>query len=161
MRSGLFDDVPFKDKVVGWSIIGLPLATLAVLGAIFLRPDPIDKQVVEGCYVADGAPSLDIQRELIHIIGERQQSFRYEAEPFKEGYHLVVRPALNLAPLPGGGYAFKEERGIGYFWSLLPRASDRTRDMRKPTDYGGRFQIVASDGQTIVYTRTDGRNTCR
>lgn len=73
---------------------------------------------------------------------------------------MVVRPALNLAPLPGGGYAFKEERGIGYFWSLLPRASDRSRDMRKPTDYGGRFQIVARDGQTIVYTRTDERNIC-
>lgn len=60
MRSGLFDDVRFKDKVVGWSIVGIPLATLAILGAIFLRPDPIDKQLVEGCYVADGSPSLDI-----------------------------------------------------------------------------------------------------
>ena len=121
MRSGLFDDVPLKDKVIGWSIIGLPLATLAVLGLIFLRPDPIDKKLVEGCYVADNSPSLDIQRDQILIIGDAQHAFRYEAEPFKEGYHLLVSPALNLAPLPNGGYAFQERRGIGYFWSLLPR----------------------------------------
>lgn len=160
MRSGLFDDVPFKAQVIGWSIIGVPLATLAVLGFVFLRPDPIDKQLVEGCYVADGSPSLDIQRDLIRIIGDAQHSFRYEAEPFKEGYHLVVRPALNLAPLPSGGYAFQQERGIGYFWSLLPRTGDRTRDVRKPTDYGGRFQVIARDGQTVIYTRTDRRNAC-
>jgi hypothetical protein len=33
---------------------------------------------------------------------------------------LAVNPALGLHPISTGGYDFLPDRGIGYFWELLP-----------------------------------------
>jgi hypothetical protein len=160
MMASLFQDVPFKAKIIGWGIIVLPLATLALLAAIFLRPAAIDQRLMWGCYVAEDAPPLDIRSDAIHIIEPARRTFSYLAEPSKTSYQLNVRPALWLTREPNGRYAFSETRGVGFFWPLLP-APGRNRDrVRHPQEYAGRF-AVAADGRTVIYGRTSDTRACR
>jgi hypothetical protein len=160
MAVSLFQDVPLKSKIIGWGIIVAPLASLFLLGAIFLRPDPIDQRLVWGCYVADGAPALAVQGNLIRVLDGKRRSLNYVAEPYKEGYRLMVQPALYLVPSAGGGYTFTQGRGIGYFWPLLARGSDEPRKVRSPQDYGGRLSLIASDGTQVIYVRLGNRKVC-
>lgn len=144
--------------IIGWGIIGVPLATLFVLGALFLRPEPISRQQVIGCYTAAGAPTLRIRSDAIYVGNDRQASFTYIAEPYKAGYHLTVSPASGLHPISDGRYAFSPDRGIWYFWELLPKGA--ASHMRALDDYSGRFEIIAADGSLVVYSRTDAATKC-
>lgn len=156
--TGFFARTPIKTQLVGWGIILGPLLLLVVLGALFLRAEPIERTAVFGCYAAQGAPTLDILPDRIRIGGLGSQAFNYSVEPAKDGYRISVRPALELSPVSQGEYAFKAERGIGYFWPLLKADSDDPRDTRNPGDFGGRFRIIARDGAAIIYSRSaDGR----
>lgn len=157
---GFFEGASSKDKLIGVSIIAVPLALLVALAFAFLHPDPIKRETVLGCYVAKGSPPLDVQLDRIRIVGSNR-SFDYVAEPSKEGYRLTVRPALSLRPVGVGRYAFMQDRrGIGYFWPLLTVKSDDPRYMREPNDYGGRFQIIAMDSQPIIYSRVSANVGC-
>jgi hypothetical protein len=144
--------------LLGWSIIGVPLAALVVLGMIFLRPEPISRQLVMGCYVAGRAPDLAIKSDRIAILDESGRFFTYIAEPYKAGYHLTVQPALGLRREATGGYSFVQTRGIGFFWELLPKAP--AKRMRAPDQYSGRFEIIADDGTSVVYERSNSSDHC-
>lgn len=157
-RDGFFEGARARDMVIGWGIIGVPLAMLIVLGAIALKPDPISRQQVLGCYTAAGAPTLRIRPDAIYIVYDRQRSFNYVAEPYKAGYHLAVAPALGLHPTSPGRYVFAQDRGVGYFWELLPKSG--ASRMRAPGDYSGSFEIIAADGASIVYSRARGESGC-
>lgn len=117
---GFFEGAKARDMVIGWGILGAPIAALLLLGALFLKTEPIRRQQVIGCYTAAGAPTLHIRFDAIYVGDSRQSSFTYIAEPYKAGYHLAVNPALGLHPISTGGYDFLPDRGIGYFWELLP-----------------------------------------
>lgn len=155
-----FEGVSSKDMLIGVSIFVIPFAVLIVLAVVFLRAEPIKRETVLGCYVAEGSPPLDVQLDRIRIVGS-DRSFDYVAEPAKEGYRLTVRPALSLRPVGVGGYAFvQDQRGLGYFWPLLTQKSVNPRYMREPKDYGGRFQIIAIDLQPIIYSRVAANAGC-
>lgn len=159
MAASLFQDIPLKTKVIGWGIIFVPLAALALISAIFLRPEPIDQRLVWGCYVAHDAPPIDIRKDVIYIIEPARRTFSYTAEPSKTSYQLNVRPALLLEHAPTGQHQFLPARGIGFFWPLLP-ASRKNRDrVRHPEEYGGRIEIAA-EGGGVVYARTSDANAC-
>lgn len=158
--SGEFDRVSLKDKIIGISIIALPLAFLFILAVIFLRPIPITPAAVVGCYQSEGSPSLDLQSGAIQISEPQRRSFNYIVEPAKIGYRLTVTPALALEPVDGGTYVFRAQRGEGYFWPLLVASSDDPGRMREPKDYGGRFQVTATNGASIVYHRVRGSRVC-
>lgn len=136
-----------------------PLLVLLVLGALFLRPDPIDPRTVWGCYRLEGAPPLSVKPDRIDILDGTGRSFSYLAEPSKEGYQLSVRPALRLERAANGQYDFKEARGIGYFWPLLTAFSDNPREVRSPDHFGGRISI-ASDGAPTIYVRSATHERC-
>lgn len=160
MAASLFRDVPLKAKVIGWGIIFMPLAALALIAAIFLRPEPIDQRLVWGCYVAHDAPPLDIRKDVIYIIEPARRTFSYIAEPSKTRYQLNVRPALLLERAPTGQYQFLPTRGIGFFWPLLPAFGKNRDRVRHPEEYGGRIEIAA-DGGGVVYARTGDADACR
>lgn len=158
--TGFFNRVSRRDRFIGWSIIAVPVIALTALGAIFLRPVSISVDVVLGCYTALGAPSLDVRRGSIRIDEPQHRTFTYVAEPAKVGYHLAVAPAMSLRAKGSGQYEFKkDQRGIGYFWPLLTSNSDNPEYVRTPSDFGGRFQLIADDGERVVYTRTQ-RQSC-
>ncbi|WOK35667.1 hypothetical protein [Sphingomonas sp. C3-2] len=156
MAASLFEDVPFKAKVIGWGIISIPLAALAFLGATFLRPAPIEQKLVWGCYTANDAPPIIIENSEIRIIDGTQRSLSYVAGPDKHGYILTVRPALILKVSGDGSYRFEQRRGTGYFWRLLTESSD---NLRKPEDFGGRIN-VAAEGGPAIYVRSKDGNSC-
>ncbi|MBB5985402.1 hypothetical protein [Sphingobium lignivorans] len=160
MAASLFHDVPLKAKVIGWGIIFIPLATLVLLGAIFLRPEAIDQRLVWGCYVARDAPPLDIREDAIYIIEPARRRFSYVAEPSKTSYQLNVRPALLLKREPTGRYAFASTQGTGFFWPLLPALGNNRDRVRHPQEFAGRIQ-VAADGADVVYSRTSDADACR
>lgn len=152
--TGFFDGASPRDRLIGWSIILVPIMTLVALGAIFLRPTPISADAVLGCYTAIGAPSLDVRRDSIRIDEPQTRTFTYVAEPAKVGYRLTVAPAMSLRAKGSGRYLFvQDERGTGYFWPLLTTRSDDPQYMREPLDYGGRFQLIADDSEPVIYTR--------
>jgi hypothetical protein len=157
-RQGFFEGARARDLVIGWGIIGVPIATLIVLGAVFLKPEPIPREQVFGCYIAMGAPSLRIRSDAIYIGDDRQGSFTYIAEPYKAGYHLTVSPALGLHPTKDGRYVFFPDRGIGYLWELLPKGT--ASRMRVPDDYSGRFEVIAANGTSVVYSRNGAAARC-
>ena len=161
MVASLFQDVPFKAKAIGWGIIVIPLATLALLGAMFLRPQPIDQRLVWGCYVSDNAPALVVEAGKILILDGQGRSLSYIAEPYKAGFRLTVQPALRLRPSAEGRYHFEQGPGIGYFWPLLAADSDNPREVRIPGDFGGRLSLIAADGTPIIYVRSSDRDGCR
>lgn len=158
--NGFFDLIGCKHLAVGAGIIFGPLAILVVVGVIFLQPEPIAREAVTGCYTAPGAPSLAIEWDLIRIGEPEARTFEYVAEPDKTGYRLSVKPALGLEPVGARQYAFVQQRGTGYFWTVLPADSSARSRLRKPEDYGGRFEIVARDGVTVTYTRSDAAGSC-
>ncbi len=159
---GFFENAPPRDMLIGWSIVLGPLLVLAALGFFFLHPTPIAPELVQGCYVANGSPALSVQHGSIRIGEPERRTLTYVAEPNKVGYRLTVTPALSLRPAGVGRYAFvQDERGLGYFWPLLPKSSDDPRNMREPSDYGGRFQIIAWDGATITYNRSESSVACQ
>lgn len=152
--TAFFSAASLRDKLLGWSIIVGPLILLAGLGMIFLRPSPISKNTVVGCYVAQGAPALEVSPEGIRIEEPQRRKFMYIAEPDKFGYRLVVHPAMSLRRHRSGEYLFAQDaRGTGYFWPLLTAYSDDPKEMRKPSDFGGRFEVIADDGRAIIYER--------
>lgn len=155
---GFFEGARARDMMIGWGIIMVPLVTLLVLGAILLKPEPLSRQTVIGCYTAAGAPTLRIRSNGIYVGNDHQPSFTYIAEPSKAGYQITVSPALGLHPISTGKYAFSPDRGIGYFWELLPRGA--ASHMRAPGDYSGRFEIIAADGTSVVYSRADLATKC-
>ncbi|QUT04239.1 hypothetical protein KFK14_14205 [Sphingobium phenoxybenzoativorans] len=159
MAASLFADVPFRAKIIGGAIIVVPLATLALLGAIFLRPAPIEQRLVWGCYTADNAPPISVEESKIRIVDGTRRSLSYIAEPCKEGYRLTVHPALILKASEGGRYSFEQGRGIGYFWPLLSEASDNPRKVHSPEDFGGRIDIAA-EGRSAIYVRSKDGNNC-
>ena len=159
--AGLFGDVPIRARLIGWSLLLGPFVLLALLGFLFLRSEPIARASLLGCYEANGAPWLRIDADGIRIGEPEQRAFRFVAEPAKEGYQLSVQPALTLSPLADGRYVFRAERGIGYFWPLLTSSSDRPDAMRRPSDFGGRFRIIARDGAEEVYVRSSNPQACR
>jgi len=113
-----------------------------------------------GCYTAEGAPPLVIERDQIRIAEPEARIFHYVAESDKTGYRLAVTPALGLEPSAAGEYAFVRQKGVGYFWTLLPDLGSSDRKLRDPEDYGGRFEIVARDGVTVIYERSDTPERC-
>lgn len=159
-RQWPFHQVPLKARIIGLGIMIGPLFVLLLIGMVFLRPDPIDQRQVWGCYVANGAPSLIVDRDRIRIVDGTGRSLRYLAEPTKQGYRLIVRPALLPQPSPAGTYVFAQQRGVGYFWPLLTADSDDPRRLHTPADYGGRFSLYASDGRFIVYVRSRDGAAC-
>jgi hypothetical protein len=159
-RNGFFDHISRKHLAAGVGIVLGPLAILLILGTIFLQPEPIARETVMGCYGATGAPTLVIERDLIRIREPEARTFEYVAEPDKTGYRLSVKPALGLEPVGARQYAFVQQRGTGYFWTLLPADSGTRSRLRKPEDYGGRFEVVARDGVTVTYTRSAAAGSC-
>ncbi|MFN6936370.1 MAG: hypothetical protein ACK4NZ_14615 [Tsuneonella sp.] len=158
--SGFFDHIDRKHLTMGAGIIFAPLAALVILGVVFLEPQPITPETVMGCYTAKGAPPLVIERDRIRIAEPEARTFHYLAEPDKTGYRLAVTPALGLEPSAAGKYAFVRQKGVGYFWTLLPELGSSYRKLRNPEDYGGRFEIVARDGVTMIYARSDMAERC-
>jgi hypothetical protein len=154
-----FRAIPLRSKIIGGGIIMLPLATLFAFGAFFLQPDPLDQRVVWGCYVLDGAPPLLIEADAIRIFDGTGRSLSYIAEPYKEGYRLSVRPALQLQLVATKRYEFRQARGIGYFWPLLTAYSDDPRRLRSPENFGGRVS-VAANGTSAVYVRSGDSQRC-
>jgi hypothetical protein len=159
MAASLFADVPLRAKIIGWAVIVVPLATLALLGAIFLRPIPIEQKLVWGCYTANDAPPIAVEESTIRILDGTRRSLSYIAEPYKEGYRLTVHPALILKASEGGRYRFEQGRGIGYYWPLLSEDSDDPRKVREPEDFGGRIDIAA-EGWSAIYVRSKDRKSC-
>lgn len=159
MAASPFADVPFKAKIIGGAIIAVPLATLALLGAVFLRPTPIEQRLIWGCYTASNAPPISVEEGTIRIIDGTDRSLSYIAEPYKEGYRLTVRPALILKASTAGRYSFEYGRGIGYYWPLLSETSDNPRKVREPKDFGGRMDIAA-EGRSAIYVRSKDGKSC-
>ncbi|MET0362652.1 MAG: hypothetical protein ABW048_12975 [Sphingobium sp.] len=158
MAVSLFADVPFRAKIIGGAIIAVPLATLALLGAAFLRPTPIEQSLVWGCYTASDAAPIAVEESTIRIIDGTGRSLSYVAEPYKEGYRLTVHPALILKA-SGARYSFEQSRGTGYYWPLLSENSDNPRKVREPKDFGGRIDIAAED-RTAIYVRSKDGKSC-
>ncbi|WP_371432825.1 hypothetical protein [Novosphingobium sp.] len=155
-----FAKVPFRAKLLGWGILLGPLLVLVLLARVFLRPEPMPSELVYGCYIADNAPWLEVEPGRIRVGDAERHAFAYVLEPAKEGYRLSVSPAMALNPQPNGRYEFRNERGIGYFWPLLPKSSDLPRDLRSPKDFGGRFSITARDSRDVLYVRSSRAEAC-
>lgn len=155
-----FDHIGRRDLAIGAGVIFAPLAVLVILGVVFLEPQPMTPETVMGCYTAEGAPPLVIERDQIRIAEPEARIFHYVAESDKTGYRLAVTPALGLEPSAAGEYAFVRQKGVGYFWTLLPDLGSSDRKLRDPEDYGGRFEIVARDGVTVIYERSDTPDRC-
>lgn len=155
-----FKSIPARDAVIGTAVIAVPIATLVMLGLLFLRPKPIERSAVIGCYVANGAPNLEVGANFILIHEAQHRSFTYVVEPFKRGYHFAVNPALGLRSINSGKFEFFPEKGSGYFWPLLSAKSDDPRNVREPSDFGGRFQIIAQGGQPVIYRRETMGGRC-
>lgn len=153
--------VSLRQRLIFWGVLLGPLIVLFTVGPMFWGFKPIPPETVFGCYRAPGAPSLRVGPGKIEIGEPERRSFTYVAEPDKEGYRLSVAPALNLRPRSDGGYAFHEERGIGYFWDLLAGVSGAPAKLKNPRDFGGRFAIVAGDGAEIIYARSTNPQACR
>lgn len=161
MAGNLFEGVSLKVRVIFLSMTMGAILVPVLLIAIFAHPQPISRSSVMGCYAAPGAPSLDVGSTGITIMEPERRKFSYLVEPDKQGYRFNVRPALSLRPIGRGRYVFtRDERGIGYFWSLLPTKSDDPRNVRGPKDYGGRFQVIANDGTAIVFGRIANAAKC-
>lgn len=156
-----FAAVSLRGKLIGWGILLGPLIILVVLAQMFLRTEPIAPELVYGCYTAENAPWLEVEPGRILVGDAERHSFAYVVEPAKEGYRLSVSPAMALNPQPDGKYEFRIERGIGYFWPLLPISSDAPRDLRNPKDFGGRFSVTARDGRDVLYVRSSRAETCK
>jgi hypothetical protein len=156
-----FETVPTRYLFAGWLIIGTPLALLAAFGFMFLRREKIEVGTVVGCYIAAGAPALDVKHGSIAIEERERRSFHFTVEPSKDGYQLKVQPALALTPIEGGRYKFGQRYGSGYFWDLLSARSDNPRDVAKPDDFGGRIGLVAIGGKSIIYERVSRGGDCR
>ena len=161
MRMDFLEGVSLRQRVVFWGILLGPLIVLFTVGPFFWGFKPIPRTAVSGCYLAASAPWLLIGPDKIQIGELEQRSFRYVAEPDKEGYRLSVEPALNLSPLPDGRYAFREERGVGYYWDLLADPAGSPRKLRSPGGFGGRFAFIARDGTKIIYARSPDPRACR
>lgn len=149
-----FGTIPWKDRLMGWSIIAVPLATLVILGALFLRPEPFDQTAVHGCYRAPSAPALDVRAGVIKVGQADGATLRYRLEAGKRGWHLTVEPALAPSPNSDGSYVFAQQRGIGYFWELLGNTASDPKVLRHPADFRGMLSMYASDGTLIVYQRS-------
>lgn len=159
--NGFFDDMSRRQFLSGWAIIILPLVALAVLITVFVEKDPIDSRDVVGCYTASDAPPLHIQPDKIRIMDGSNRSFAYRLD-WKQNveYHLAVSPALQLTPTADGNLRFIRQRGIGYFWSMLPETSNDPRRLRSPEDFGDRFVMFASNGDKVIYAKTRGMTPC-
>ena len=157
--ASFFESIGTRDLVIGCSIIGVPIAVLGFLATLGEK-QPFDQNLVMGCYVANEAPSLDVRPEGIRIGESRVLSLSYFAKSAKDSYVLSVTPALRLEPTESGQYAFVRARGIGYLWTLLPKDSDNPRRMRAPSQFGGRFSVIAANGEKIVYTRVAPSAQC-
>ena len=155
-----FDHIGRRDLAIGAGVILAPLAVLVILGVVFLQPQPMTAETVMGCYTAKGAPPLVIEGDRIRIAEPEARTFQYAAQPDKTGYRLAVSPALSLEPSGAGQYAFVQQKGVGYFWTLLPEIRSSYRKLRDPEDYGGRFEIVARDGVSVIYERSDTPERC-
>lgn len=153
-----FEGAKAREMMIGHAIIVVPLATLFALGAIFLKREPMSRQHVIGCYTAVSAPTLQIHYQKILFGENRLASMNYVIETSKEGYHLLVTPSMILNRGSDGRYAFSSGRGIGYFWNLL--AKDGSPRLRVPNDYNGQLETIATDGSSVVYSRTNDRAKC-
>lgn len=161
ISEGPFDDVPLRARLIGWGILMGPLLLLVVLGMQLLRPAPMPRKAVLGCYRNSDAPWLRVEETKILIGDDTGRFFRFVAEPAKTGYRLAVQPAMTLHLGSDGLYHFESRRGVGYFWSLLTASSDRPRAMRSPDDFGGRFSLTADDGSERIYVRAPSLAACR
>jgi hypothetical protein len=160
MTDGIFHGVPLRIRII---FLGMCMSAIAVpilLIMAFVRPEPIERSYVFGCYTSSHAPSLDVREDAIHIIEPARRVLEYVAEPSKTSYQLRVRPALKLAHQPNGRYAFVQTQGYGFFWPLLPVEGQNRNRVRHPNEYAGRFE-VATDSERIVYTRQSLNGSCQ
>lgn len=160
MTSSFLMGASLKDRAIAGAIIFIPLAALAFLAGIFMRPEPIDQRAVWGCYVAVGAPALRIEGSRVYILDGTHRSMTYVAAHDK-GYHLTVQPPLLLSPSTDGSYGFVSGRGTSYFWSLLAEGSDDQRGVNSPHDFDGRIGLVTADSKTVVYVRSGSNKGCK
>lgn len=144
--------------MIGYAVLGVPIFTLFVLGAIFLKREPMSPQYLIGCYTATGAPTLKIRPKTVSYGKGRSHLLNYVVETSKDGYHLLVLPAMILRRGSDGTFAFSSGRGVGYFWDLL--AKDGSQRLRAPSDYDGQFYTIATDGSSVVYSRTNDKAEC-
>jgi hypothetical protein len=155
-----FNKASPKDRAIAWGILVIPLFTLFILGMMLLRREPMEQRIIWGCYVADGAPALKVERDFIRILDGSGRSLRYSVMPQKDGYSMLVEPALMLVPAAEGRLEFRADQGTGYFWALLPKASNYGRRMRSPDDFGGGFVLVTQGNDNVVYVRTIIGSSC-
>jgi hypothetical protein len=155
-----FEGISDKDWIIGWSIMLGPFAAMILYVSIVAEPFQLPLGAVLGCYVAPGAPALEVSADQIKIHETEGRSFRYVADRSKLEFVLTVKPALGLTPTGDGRYVFIQKRGIGYFWPLLPNESDNPQNLRDFKNYRGRFEIIADDSKSIIYERVTEPNPC-
>ncbi|WP_277981524.1 hypothetical protein [Sphingomonas phyllosphaerae] len=144
--------------MIGYAILGVPIVTLFVLLAFFIKREPMSPQYLIGCYTATSGPTLNIRYKTMSYGKGRSHLLSYVVETSKDGYHLLVSPAMILRRGSDGNFAFSSGRGVGYFWNLL--AKDGSQRLRAPSDYDGQFYTTATDGSSVVYSRTNDRTEC-
>lgn len=157
-QRGLLDGVGGRDLIIGASVFCVPFTILALLAAAFLKPVPFSRQLLLGCYVANGAPPLLITPESINIADSEHTRLTYEVGPQKDGYYVTVHPATDLKADPPGSYSFAETGGSGFYWELLSKAA--MTHMRDANDFGGWINVLASDGRNVLYGRLRSPAPC-
>ena len=156
----IWGNISTKALVTGYGLILIPFLGVIVLNGVLSRRTPMSTANVVGCYEANGAPSLEISITQIRIIEPAHRTLNYSIEVRKNEYGIENKSNLELQPVGGGRLAFHEKLYQGSFWPLLAANEDDPPRVQKPNDYGGRFQIYASDDSTITYKRISRRPRC-
>jgi len=158
----VFGHMPVRAWLTGWGIMLIPFLVVVLLIMLVMQREPMANALVVGCYTARqaSAPWLFVEPARIRIGEEQGRSFTYAVETSQFGYHFSVSPALALKAQADGSHAFINQRGIGYFWRLLPNSSDPA-DLRNPEDYSGRFLVPVLGNRQVEYVRTANTQTCQ
>jgi hypothetical protein len=153
-----FAHIRMRDKLLGWSIIFVPIIVTFILLRVFHEPERIDPRNVFGCYASEQAPRLEIGANVIRIDQPDKLSLNYRVEAAKQGYDLHVDP--DVAPIAvRDRYMFGRTMN-GSSWPLLPSAYDDPRRLRHLKDFRGRFYVYARDGTQLNYYRIASAGAC-
>ena len=153
--SDLLDGASFRARFAFFAIVLGPLIALGLIFAISVKPAPLPKSALLGCYVTSPpglAPPIYIDHQAILIGASNNKSLEYSIVNLR-GYVLEVGPGNLVVPVDNNKYEFDNNDSFARYWRLgWSRATD---------GFDGNIAIVANNGVEIVYRRTSDPNDCK
>lgn len=154
-----FASVRFRDKLMGFSIIGLPIIATIIFLIFYVKPEPIERHYVFGCFDSPNAPRMIITNSLISFDQYGAKPSTYSIVSEKQGYSIKVDANAALADEFGGTFKIVEAPYPLRFAMLPPHYDDPLR-LRHVRDFSGRLTIYSRDGDLIEYMRINPKGSC-